>query len=103
MVGEAGPEGEKEIGEVKNEGNPWVVAGIMQKAKLADAEGRKPMTLEAWMSRKIELKNKYNILQVEEEKKEAEAIGAIKAEEENGVVRVTVDSGAAKNVWPRNS
>ena len=39
---------------------------------------------------------------MEEEKKEAEAIGAIKAEEENGVVRVTVDSGAAKNVWPRS-
>ena len=39
---------------------------------------------------------------MEEEKKGAEAIGAIKAEEENGVVRVTVDSGAAKNVWPRS-
>jgi hypothetical protein len=104
MVGEAGPEGEKEkeIGEVKSEGNPWVVAGIMEKSKLVRAKGRKPMTLEAWMPRKIELKNKYNIFQVEEEKKEAEAIGAIKKEEESGVVRVTVDSGAAKNVWPRN-
>jgi hypothetical protein len=67
-------EGEKEIGEVTNEGNPWVVAGIMEKAKLVSAKGRKPMTLEAWMPRKIELKNKYNIFQVEEEKKEAEAI-----------------------------
>ena len=54
------------------------------------------------MPKKMELRNKYNIFQVEDEKKEAEAIGAIKAEEESGVVRVTVDSGAAKNVWPRS-
>ena len=31
-----------------------------------------------------------------------EAIGTIKAEEESEVVRMTVDSGAAKSVWPRN-
>ena len=54
------------------------------------------------MPKKRELRNKYNIFQVEEEEKEAEAIGAIQAEEESGVVRVTVDSGAAKSVWPRN-
>ena len=73
MVGEADPEGEKEIGEVRSEANPWVVAGIMEKANLVGAKGRKPMTLETWMPRKIELKNKYNTFQVEE-KKEAEAI-----------------------------
>ena len=39
---------------------------------------------------------------MEEEKEETEAIGAIKKEEEGGVVRVTVDSGAAKNVWLRS-
>ena len=98
MVGEAGHEGEKEkeIGEVKNEGNPWVVAGIMEKSKLVGARGRKPMTLEAWMPRNLELNNRYKIFQVEEETKEPETIGTIKAEEESGVVRVTVDSDAAK-------
>ena len=54
------------------------------------------------MPKKIELRNRYNIFQVEEEEKEADASGAIKAEEESCVVRVTVDSGAAKSVWPRN-
>ena len=49
------------------------------------------MTLEAWMPKKIEIRNKYQILQVEDEKEEA--IGATKAEKESGVVRVTVDSG----------
>ena len=35
MVGEMGLEGEKEkeISEVKNEGNPWVVAAVMEKAE----------------------------------------------------------------------
>ena len=50
---------------------------------------------EGWIN-----KNKYQTFQVEDEKEEA--IGAIKAEEESGVVRVTVDSGAAKSVWPRS-
>ena len=54
-------------------------------------------TLEAWMPKKIELRNKY---QVEDEKEEA--IGGINAEEESGVVRVTVDSGTAKSVCPRD-
>ena len=39
---------------------------------------------------------------MEEENEKAEEIGAIRAEEDSGVVRVTVDSDAAKNVWPRN-
>ena len=59
-------------------------------------------TLEAWMPKKIELRNKHNIFRVEENEEEAEAIGAIKAEEESGVVRVTVDIWAAKSVWPRS-
>ena len=103
MVGEMGfeCEKEKEIGEVRNEGNPWVVAGVMEKAErkgmVADRGLR---SLEAWMPKKIEVSNKYQIFQVENEKEEV--IGAIKAEEESGVVRVTVDSGAAKSVWPRS-
>ena len=63
------------------------------------AKERTPITLEAWMPKKVELTNKCQIFQVEDEKEET--IGAIKAEEESGVVRVKVDSGAAKNVWPR--
>ena len=51
------------------------------------------------MPKKVEL-NKFEMFQVEDEKEEA--IGAIKAEEENRVVSVTVDSGAAKSVWPRS-
>ncbi len=59
-------------------------------------------TLEAWMPKKVELKNKYHVFQIEAEGEEdVEEISAVKAEEENGVVRVTVDSGAAKSVWPR--
>ena len=88
MVGEAGHEGEKEkeIGEVKSEGSPWVVAGVMEKAErkgmVADRGLR---SLEAWMPKKIEVSNKYQIFQVENEKEEV--IGAIKAEEESGVVK----------------
>ena len=67
---------------------------------MVDAKGRIPITLEAWMLKKVELTNKYQIFQVEDEKEKA--IGAIKNEEESGTVRVTLDSGAAKNVWPRS-
>ena len=112
MVGETGPEDEKTVGEVRSEGNPWVAAGMTEtlknqrngggtrKGELVEAKERMPMTLETWMPKKVEITNKYQILQVEDEKEEA--IVAIKAEEENGVVMVTVDSGAAKNVWPRS-
>ena len=79
MVEEMGPEGEKLIGEVKNEGNPWVVAGMTEacwqnwskvggncwdsaglngnpkKVDLLEARGKMPMTLEAWMPKKFEL------------------------------------------------
>ena len=75
-----------------------MVAGVADISKHLVKE-RMPMTLEAWMPKKVELKNKYEIFMVEEEKEEV--IGAIKAEEESGVVRVTVGSGAAKNVWPK--
>ena len=76
-----------------------MVAGVADISKHLVKE-RMPMTLEAWMPKKVELKNKYEIFMVEEEKEEV--IGAIKAEEESGVVRVTVESGVAKNVWPRS-
>ena len=55
-----------------------------------------PMTLGTWMPKKVELNNKYEIYHVEKEKEEV--IGAIKAKEDSGVVRVAVDSGAAKSV-----
>ena len=61
-----------------------------------------PIALEAWMPKKVEISNLYRIFQVEEEKKEAEETGAIKTDQDNGVVRVTVDSGAAKSVGPRS-
>ena len=101
MVREMGLESEKPIGEVADREPRWVVAGVAEVSKKR-AKERVPMTLETWMPQKVEINNRYRIFQVEEEKKEAEAIGEIKAEEENGVVRVTVDSGAAKNVWPRS-
>ena len=59
---------------------------------------RKPMMLEAWMPKKVEMGNRYRIFQVGEEQKEAEEIRAIKAEEDSGTVSVTVDTGAAKSV-----
>ena len=60
MVGEMGLEceKEKEIGEVRNEGNPWVVAGVAEISKHRVKE-RMPMTLEASMPKKVELKKKY--------------------------------------------
>ena len=39
------------------------------------------------MPKKVEMSNRYRIFQVEEEKKEAEEIGAIKSEEDSAVVR----------------
>ena len=51
MVGEMGfeCEKEKEIGEVRNEGNPWVVAGVMEKAERKGmAADRGLRSLEAW-------------------------------------------------------
>ena len=62
MVGEMGFEGEKEkeIGEVRNEGNPWVVAGVMEKAERKGmAADRGLRSLEAWMPKKIEVSKKY--------------------------------------------
>ena len=56
--------------------------GGTRKVELVGAEERMPMTLEAWMpkkvwmQKKVELTNKYQILQVEDEKEEV--IGAIK-------------------------
>ena len=69
------------------------MAGVSKKR----AEERTPMTLETWMPKKVEISNRYHIFQVKEKEN-----GTIKAEEDSGVVRVTVDSGAAKKVWPRN-
>ena len=67
MVGEMGLESEKPIGEVTEEPR-WVLAGVAEVSKKR-AKEIIPMTLEAWMRRKIELENKYKIFEVEEEKK----------------------------------
>ena len=55
-----------------------------------------PMTLEAWMPKKAEISNRYRIIQVDEEKKEAKEPGAITAEDGSEVVRASVDSGVVK-------
>ena len=52
MVGEMRPEEEKPIGEVRREEKPWVVAGVAEISK-QQVEERMPMTLEAWMPKKV--------------------------------------------------
>ena len=85
MVGEMGLESEKPIGEVVEEPR-WVVAGVAEVSKQR-AKEKMPMTLEAWMPKKVEISNRYRIFQVEEEKKEAEEIEAKKVEGDNGVIK----------------
>jgi hypothetical protein len=119
MVGETAVEDEEEIqGVVNCTSVPWVVGGVSEVSKCEygcrnpkridveyqreEVREKMPRTLDAWMPKKVELKNKYHVFQIEAEgEEEVEEISAVKAEEENGVVRVTVDSGAAKSVWPR--
>ena len=64
----------------------------------------KPMrrTLDAWMPRRVELGNRWSIFGVDEEEEEAEVemIGQVE-EDVQEVVEVTIDSGAARSVWPR--
>ena len=74
-----------------------MVMGVAEVSKHRAKENM-PKTLEAWMPTKVELK-KNGIFTVEEKE---QIIGAMKAEEESEVARVTVDSGAAKSVWPRS-
>lgn len=76
-------------------------------------EERKPgrMTLDMWMPKKIELVNKYKIFQLNEDddEDEDEEVAAVEeeeleicgVEEVNEVVEITVDSGAARSVWPK--
>ena len=69
-------------------------------------ESRRPMerTLDAWMPRRsgVTVKNKFRELQVGAVDDDEEGdIAAVKDEADDGVVRVTVDSGAARSVWPR--
>ena len=89
------PQSEKDVG--YQDGGSWI-------GEVGEARERTPMTLDARMPKKTEVavKNKFQVFQVEAEGDEDEKeIGAIRAEEEDGTVRVTVDSGAAKSVWPR--
>ena len=69
-------------------------------------ESRRPMqrTLDAWMPRRsgVTVKNKFAELQVGAvDDDEEEDIAAVNDEANDAVVRVTVDSGAARSVWPR--
>ena len=69
-------------------------------------ESRRPMqrTLDAWVSRRpgVTVKNKFREMQVGAvDGNEEEDIGAVKDEARDGVVRVTVDSGATRSAWPR--
>ena len=57
MVWEIRLESEKPIGEVAEEPR-WMVAGVAEVSKKR-AKERTPMTLEAWMPKKVELTNKY--------------------------------------------
>ena len=63
---------------------------------------RVPMTrtLEAWMPKKVEVGNRYAALSIDAVQFEEE-VDEINGVEDDGKVRVTVDSGAAKSVWPR--
>ena len=51
-----------------------------------------------WQSAKVETRNRFDVLRVEEEN-EVDEMNA--AEEVNEVVEITVDSGAARSVWPK--
>ena len=69
-------------------------------------ELRRPMqrTLDAWMPRRsgVTVKNKFGELQVGAvDDNEEKDIAAVNDEANDGVVRATVDSGAARSVWPR--
>ena len=68
IVGELRPEEEKPIGEVRNGGKPWVVAGVAEISKHQVKE-RMTMTLEAWMPNMVDLKNKYDEFEVGDEKR----------------------------------
>ena len=58
-------------------------------------------TLDAWMPKKVDLdlSNSFKVFQVDAvDEEEEEDIGNV--EDINGIVRVTIDSGAARSVWP---
>ena len=129
MVGDVDVDEEVGIGEVSGGGGDnWFVGSVTgvsnpARVKLTRAYGmprkvntgcrdeccagreqpRRPTarTLEAWMPRgaTISTKNRFSLLEVNGIDSEEEFIGEVAEEEE--VVRVTVDSGAARSVWPR--
>ena len=55
--------------------------------------------LEAWMPKKVEIGNRFTVFAVDERDEEEEEIGEVK--ESDGTVVITIDSGAAKSVWPK--
>jgi hypothetical protein len=100
-------EGEVEEASKEECGGVWVVGAVNEeKGEVASPPGL-PMrrTLEAFMPRKTEVKNKFKIFQMsEEDMDDEEEIGSVDEQKEgevNEVVEITVDSGASRSVWPR--
>jgi hypothetical protein len=105
--GEGGKEGDV--------GGLWVVAGVEEDghrskhdwnggccggvAAAGPPRSRALPTLEAWMPKKVELGNRFEIFGIGEADEEIDEIGEVIEDEEE--VEITIDSGAAKSVWPR--
>ena len=73
--------------------------------RCVNEELRSPMlrALGAWMPRRFEVtvKKKFRQLKVSAVDDDEEAIAAVNDEANDGIVRVTADSGAPRSVWPR--
>ena len=98
-------------------GGVWLVAGVDERGKRAGCQcggcdrelehvepppevayARPALSRRRWQSAKVETRNRFDVLQVEEES-EADEVNEI--QEVNEVVEITVDSGAARSVWPK--
>ena len=104
-------------------GGVWLVAGVDVRSKevgcphgccdltpaSADVESppglthvRPASSRRKWQPMKMAIKNRFNILQVDEESEDESLADEVNAVEEvNEVVEITVDSGAARSVWPK--
>jgi len=87
-------------------GGPMKISTACEEECCMKEESRKPMerTMEAWMPRRSEVtvRNKFTPLEVNAvDEDEEQDIAAVNDEGKEGLVRVTVDSGAARSVWPR--
>ena len=70
-------------------------------------EARGRATLADFMPRKVELRNRFSELEIEECEEDeevgivGEVVDGVEGEPVAGIVEVTVDSGASRSVWPR--